>query len=333
MSEKQHWGVIGFLVLAVVTAGLDLWTKDWASGQLARFEHPLALRVESGDEGKTLSEFLATSRFPGTSTENLLKLSAPLSVKAEDTVRPYDLWQSGQVGWYLFLDQKRDESPLFILNPVQQARREGETSGDREGWRKEWSSRSMTWAELLLAEHPFLGEARIRELLEAQLCHPVLPARGLLDGSRKVTEGESYLVLDRTIDLIPGFLRFVYAENPGAAWGVLANASLVVRQVVLQGFSIVAMLFVLGVAWRVRRRGQVLPVMLGLGMILGGALGNLVERFGQHYVVDFIDMYVGSSHWPTYNVADIGISVGVGLLALQMLRKRPPFDEPPKSRN
>jgi signal peptidase II len=66
--------------------------------------------------------------------------------------------------------------------------------------------------------------------------------------------------------------------------------------------------------------------------VFGGAVGNFVDRIARHYVVDFIDMYVGSSHWPTYNVADIGITVGVILLAFQMLRKRPPFHEPGKAR-
>ena len=60
--------------------------------------------------------------------------------------------------------------------------------------------------------------------------------------------------------------------------------------------------------------------------LLGGAMGNFWERLIQGYVVDFIDMYVGDSHWPTYNVADIAISVGVGLLLLQMLRKKSPFE-------
>ena len=67
-----------------------------------------------------------------------------------------------------------------------------------------------------------------------------------------------------------------------------------------------------------------------MAAILGGALGNLVDRLRWREVVDFLDFYIGQSHWPAFNVADIGICVGAGLTALAMLlgQDRPAGAEP-----
>jgi signal peptidase II len=61
--------------------------------------------------------------------------------------------------------------------------------------------------------------------------------------------------------------------------------------------------------------------MVALALVFGGALGNLVDRLHLTYVIDFIDWHVGDAHWPTFNVADAAITVGVGLLMLEWLRE------------
>ena len=63
---------------------------------------------------------------------------------------------------------------------------------------------------------------------------------------------------------------------------------------------------------------------MALALVLGGALGNLYDRLAYGYVVDFLEFYVGSFHWPSFNIADSAISVGVALLALEILRNETP---------
>jgi signal peptidase II len=60
--------------------------------------------------------------------------------------------------------------------------------------------------------------------------------------------------------------------------------------------------------------------LVAYSSILGGAIGNLIDRIQSNFVIDFLDMYVGDSHWPTYNIADVGISTGVAILLFDMLR-------------
>jgi signal peptidase II len=128
------------------------------------------------------------------------------------------------------------------------------------------------------------------------------------------------LVQRKTLTVISGFLRFTYAENPGAAWSFLATASPHFRYWFFTLISIIAVTFLLGLA--INQTPDNRLALAAYGLILGGAIGNFIDRQTTNYVVDFIDMYIGSSHWPTYNVADIGISVGVSLLLIAMVLER-----------
>jgi len=103
------------------------------------------------------------------------------------------------------------------------------------------------------------------------------------------------------------FLRLTYVENTGAAFGVLVgrNDLFIVVAVVLMGALL---------AWRRRLPPGRRWAHLGLGLILAGAVGNLYDRIAYGYVVDFVDLIV----WPVFNVADSAISVGAGLLALDL---------------
>ncbi len=329
MQEQARRAVVVFLVLSVAGAALDLWTKDWAARNLATDRHPLVLSVVDDDLGKTVGEWQKKGPFPEGTVGDLIRLPPPLDVRASQELKPLELWSRGHAGWYLFLDATFQSSPRFILNPVRQTQR---AMQGKEGWREQWKDRVMRWGEMIQGDVSFLSVEDIDGLLQAGLLFPVqLPLDTVREDS-PVVQGERFLLMDRSIQLIPGLLQFVYAENPGAAWGFLASAPRWVRQVVLQGFSLVAILAVLVIVWRIRALRGAMTSVVALSLVFGGAAGNLVDRIARHYVVDFIDMYVGSSHWPTYNVADIGITFGVILLAYQMLRKRPPFHEPPKAR-
>jgi signal peptidase II len=122
-----------------------------------------------------------------------------------------------------------------------------------------------------------------------------------------------------TVEVVPGFWNHRYVENPGAAWGLLSNASEAVRVPFFLLVTVGAMVFILSLFRRLEDGQRLL--MVALALVFGGALGNLVDRLHLTYVIDFIDWHVGDAHWPTFNVADAGITVGVGLLMLEWLRE------------
>jgi signal peptidase II len=121
-----------------------------------------------------------------------------------------------------------------------------------------------------------------------------------------------------TVKVIDGFWSFRYVENPGAAWGLLSGASPSVRVPFFLLISFGAVVFIIGF-FRKLDDGQHLLVW-SLSLVFGGAIGNLIDRLHLSYVVDFIDWYAGAYHWPTFNVADAGITTGVALLMLEWLR-------------
>ena len=104
-----------------------------------------------------------------------------------------------------------------------------------------------------------------------------------------------------------GFLHLTYVENRGAAFGLLQNQTLF--------FVVVGVVVVGGLVWSYRYLPAVSPLLnLCLGLQLGGALGNLIDRLRQGYVVDFLDL----TWWPVFNIADSAIVVGVGIMAWQL---------------
>jgi len=120
------------------------------------------------------------------------------------------------------------------------------------------------------------------------------------------------MTLYQEIELIPGFFSFQFVYNPGAAFGILAGQKVI--------FIIVASAAVIGIALFSRRpEAQVGVAPWALGMIMGGAAGNLVDRIRFGKVIDFFLFYYKDWAFPNFNVADIGITVGVGLLILHLI--------------
>jgi signal peptidase II len=118
---------------------------------------------------------------------------------------------------------------------------------------------------------------------------------------------------------ITGFFNLVRVHNHGAAFSFLANAGGWQRWF-FTGIGIVAALFML---WMLRAHAGQKLFSLAIALILGGAIGNVVDRLLHGYVVDFFDFYWGAWHFPAFNVADAGISVGAALLILdEILRVR-----------
>ena len=126
--------------------------------------------------------------------------------------------------------------------------------------------------------------------------------------------------LHEAIPVIPNFFQLVHVRNTGAAFGIGANASSSLVPILLNVGAIAVFCVVLVYAFRTAVTDRVLQT--GLHLILGGAIGNLVDRFRFGYVVDFLDVYVGRHHWPAFNVADSAICIGIALLFFDM-RKKP----------
>lgn len=128
-----------------------------------------------------------------------------------------------------------------------------------------------------------------------------------------------YLTPHGEINLAP-FLSFVLVHNTGAAFGFLSGAG-GWQNVFFIVVALSACVFILWMSWRLDSRDMFL--VIGLMLVLGGALGNLTDRLFHGYVIDFIDVYYHAWHWPAFNVADSAITIGAVILALDALQPGP----------
>jgi signal peptidase II len=114
-------------------------------------------------------------------------------------------------------------------------------------------------------------------------------------------------------NVINGLLRLIPVLNPGAAWGILQYKSSF-----LVGVSIIALIVILVIF--LFSRHQPLLLHISLGLLAAGVSGNLYDRLFNHSMVrDFVDFYYGQRHWPTFNLADVLLCVGVGLLVISTI--------------
>ncbi len=123
--------------------------------------------------------------------------------------------------------------------------------------------------------------------------------------------------------ILDDYWQHRYVENPGAAWGSFRGIPEDLRVPFFYVISIGAVVFIFFYYRKLDERQRLLQVALAL--VLGGAIGNFLDRLIHGYVVDFIDWHWRNDpnlHWPTFNVADIGISVGVSLMILEALFSR-----------
>ncbi len=151
----------------------------------------------------------------------------------------------------------------------------------------------MRWLHALIALSIFTLDQATKAVVEAQLpAHEVWP-------------------------VVPGLFRLTHVKNRGAAFGIFADSPSELKILMLILLSVLALAVVMGLLWR---HQPVAPrVGFGLALILGGAIGNLFDRLVHGSVVDFLDFYLGSYHWPTFNIADSAIVIGAGLLLLDMI--------------
>lgn len=124
-----------------------------------------------------------------------------------------------------------------------------------------------------------------------------------------------YLVLNRPVPVIPDFFSLTLVFNTGAAFGIMINQTALL---VIISIITIATLLVFGYIYAAEKG----MFRVSVGLILGGAAGNLFDRLVRGYVVDFLDFYFRQYHWPAFNVADSCICAGTFLLALYFLKNK-----------
>jgi signal peptidase II len=137
----------------------------------------------------------------------------------------------------------------------------------------------------------------------------------ILDQASKLAI-DSNMQLFQSIPLLPLF-NLTYVHNTGAAFSLLSSAGGWQRWL-FSGLAII-MSSIIGI-WLSRLHSHEKLMAIALSLVLGGAIGNLVDRISYGYVIDFLDVYYQNWHWPAFNIADSAICIGVGLMFLDGLK-------------
>jgi signal peptidase II len=145
----------------------------------------------------------------------------------------------------------------------------------------------------------------------------------VLDRITKVWIENSVSAYD-SFSVIPGFFDIVHTKNRGAAFGMFADSDSPLRTFLLIGVSVAVLIFITVALLRPSKAGAAVSTLTqhGLSLVMGGALGNIYDRIVHGMVTDFLEFYLGDYRFAAFNVADSAITVGAGLLILDMLRTR-----------
>ena len=147
------------------------------------------------------------------------------------------------------------------------------------------------------------------------------PQAGLIVGTVLVLDQitkyfiQTHVRLYDIISVVPGFFNITHVRNKGAAFGILSTLPEFWRSAFFITVTLIAVAAITALIMKTHER---LP-LYAFSLIAGGAIGNVVDRIRYGEVVDFIQWYVKSFYWPSFNVADSAISIGVVLLAFEML--------------
>jgi signal peptidase II len=144
---------------------------------------------------------------------------------------------------------------------------------------------------------------------------PILAAILALDlGTKHLAQ--VFLSRIRSLTIIPSFFHLTYVENRGAAFGFLAETNAQFRTPFFIIISILAIISITIFYWKMEGNDW---TRLALLSIMGGALGNFIDRVRLGWVIDFLDLHWYQYHWPAFNVADMAICIGAGILIIDML--------------
>ena len=146
-----------------------------------------------------------------------------------------------------------------------------------------------------------------------------LAAVVLLDQFLKAYIGAT-MNLHESIPVIDGYFNITYVKNPGAAFGFLANSAPEFRSLFLITVTVIAIVLIL--YFISKNTAKEIFLTFSLSLILGGAVGNLIDRIRFGEVTDYLDFYISSYHWPAFNVADTAISLGALVLIVEIFRRR-----------
>ena len=120
------------------------------------------------------------------------------------------------------------------------------------------------------------------------------------------------LLLSKSVTIIPNFFYLTYAHNYGGAWSIFENNTLAI--------TIISFIVILGISYYVFKNKVTGKIeIIGYSLLLGGAIGNLIDRIIYGYVIDFLDFYILGYDFPIFNIADIGIVTGIILLLISMI--------------
>lgn len=139
-----------------------------------------------------------------------------------------------------------------------------------------------------------------------------------LDQATKLTIDAKFQLYE-SIAIIPSFFNLTYVHNTGAAFSFLSEAGGWQRWF----FAALAIIMsTIMTIWLTRLKENETLLAVSLSLILGGAMGNLIDRLFYGYVIDFLDVYYGTYHWPAFNIADSAITIGVALMLIDSFRSQ-----------
>ena len=127
------------------------------------------------------------------------------------------------------------------------------------------------------------------------------------------------LPLYQRVEVIEGFFNLTHVRNTGGAFGIFGGEKGGVGSLLFVVVSLIAIGAIVFLFIKIREDEKTLA--LSFSLVLSGAIGNLVDRLRYGEVVDFLDFHLSTYHWPAFNVADSAICIGIGLLALELLKR------------
>ena len=147
----------------------------------------------------------------------------------------------------------------------------------------------------------------------------VAPVVFTLDYVTKIWAMDALKIPRRSIEVIPGYFDFSYAENTGVAFGIFDSAEYAWKPYALAALAVVAVTAII-FYYHKSPPGRSL-LRFALGLATGGILGNLCDRIFRGYVVDFIEWHIRDYfYWPNFNIADAAITVGIALLIIDTIK-------------
>jgi signal peptidase II len=133
---------------------------------------------------------------------------------------------------------------------------------------------------------------------------------------------DAVMLPHQSITVIENYFDITYVRNPGGAFGLFAQASRAIVRPLLLGLSSVAVVIIIAI-YHTTPADRLLA-RVAFSLILGGAIGNLIDRIRFDEVIDFLDVHWYHYHWPAFNIADAAISIGVSLLCWELLFGKAP---------